>query len=209
MFTGCYELKEIKGLNKFNTSKVTNMRGMFQSCNELRYLDLSNFNISNVVVLGIMFQECFELEFVDISNFNCINVKNMEWMFNKCYKLKEIKGINILINIKNIKKTGIFNDCNKLTNIPNFVFSPPIQVVKKQITIVFLSSDQIIQNYHVTCFNTDIFEEVKEKIFWKYPNYRYKELHFLSAGNVINERVSLAQNNIKDGAIILITDNSS
>ena len=185
------------------------MRGMFQLCNKLRYLNLSNFNTSNVVNLGFMFQECSELEFVDISNFNYRNAKNIEWMFYKCYKLKEIKGIDALMNIKNIKKTQLFDECYKLTIIPNYLKSPPMQLDKKQITVVFLSSDQIIQNYRVTCYNTDIFEEVKEKIFLKYPNYRYKDLHFLSGGNVINERVSLAQNNIKDGAIILITDNSS
>ena len=46
MFNECHKLKEIKGMNKFNTNQVTNMSGMFQSCNELEYLDLSNFNTS-------------------------------------------------------------------------------------------------------------------------------------------------------------------
>ena len=68
MFNKCNKLKEIKGINKFNTNKVTNMRGMFELCNELEYLDLSIFDTSNVT--------------------------NMEFMFNYCNKLKEIKGIN-------------------------------------------------------------------------------------------------------------------
>ena len=68
MFNKCYKLKEIKGLNKFNTGKVTDMSGMFQECNLL--------------------------ENIDLSNFNTVNVTNMSWMFNKCNKLKEIKGIN-------------------------------------------------------------------------------------------------------------------
>ena len=29
MFNECYELKEIKGINNFNTSKVTSMIAMF------------------------------------------------------------------------------------------------------------------------------------------------------------------------------------
>ena len=37
MFNLCKELKDIKGINKFNTNKVTNMRTMFQLCNELEY----------------------------------------------------------------------------------------------------------------------------------------------------------------------------
>ena len=68
MFNHCHKLKEIKGINQFNTNKVTNMGGMFQQCNELENLDLLNFNTSNVTDMG--------------------------WMFNKCHKLKEIKGIN-------------------------------------------------------------------------------------------------------------------
>ena len=39
MFCGCHNLKELKGLNNFNTSKVKNMSFMFKSCSELEYLD--------------------------------------------------------------------------------------------------------------------------------------------------------------------------
>ena len=73
MFNNCHKLKEIKGINKFNTNNVTNMKAMFQECNELISLDLSNFNTSKVTDMG--------------------------WMFNKCHKLKEIKGI--IINVIN------------------------------------------------------------------------------------------------------------
>ena len=48
MFNECNKLKEIKGLNKFNTSKVTSMSGMFQECNELENIDLTNFDADNV-----------------------------------------------------------------------------------------------------------------------------------------------------------------
>ena len=39
MFYECSKLKEIKGINNFNTSKVTNMWGMFEGCESLEYLD--------------------------------------------------------------------------------------------------------------------------------------------------------------------------
>ena len=47
MFNKCHKLKEIKGINKFNTDKVTNMRAMFCECNKLENLNL-NFDTSNV-----------------------------------------------------------------------------------------------------------------------------------------------------------------
>ena len=46
MFNRCKKLKEIKGINNFNTSNVTSMRTMFQECRLVEYLDLSNFNTS-------------------------------------------------------------------------------------------------------------------------------------------------------------------
>ena len=67
MFNQCHKLKEINGINNFNTIKVTDMKGMFQDCYELEYLDLSNFITSNV--------------------------EDMRFMFSGCHKLKEIKGI--------------------------------------------------------------------------------------------------------------------
>ena len=178
---------------------------MFNECIELKYLNLSNFNTSKVTDLSIMFQECFELEYIDISNFNTANVKNMGWMFNKCYKLKEIKGINILNNAKGINKSGIFDDCPKLKDIPNDGgYDRPKQIEKKQITITFTSLNQKINNYLVTCYNTDIFETIKEKMLNNYPEFKHKEIYFMCGGNVVNERVSLAENNIKDGTGILV-----
>ena len=43
MFNNCRKLKEIKGINKFDTFNVRNMKAMFSQCNELKSLDLSNF----------------------------------------------------------------------------------------------------------------------------------------------------------------------
>ena len=182
------------------------MYAMFNECNELAFLDLSNFNTINVMDFGIMFQECFELKHVDISNFNFKNAKNIRWMFNKCYKLKEIKGINIINNLKDINKNGIFDDCPNLKNISNYEYKNKKNIIKRQINIKFTSIDQKINDYNMTCYNTDIFENVLEKIYLKYPKYKNKEFYCLYGGIVINNRVSLAENNIVDGSTILINE---
>ena len=125
MFNKCFKLKEIKGIEYFNTNNVINMNSMFQCCNELEYLNLSNFNTSNVTDMGWMFNKCSklkeikgidkfitnkvinmermfndcnELEYLNLTGFDISNVTNMGYMFNKCYKLKEIKGIEKLIS---------------------------------------------------------------------------------------------------------------
>ena len=55
MFNECHKLKEIKGMDKFNTSKVIDMNTMFQKCYELEYLDLTNFNSHIVTNMSFMF----------------------------------------------------------------------------------------------------------------------------------------------------------
>ncbi len=52
MFSNCIKLKEIKGINKFNTNQVTKINSMFQHCHELEYLDLSNFDTSKVTEMN-------------------------------------------------------------------------------------------------------------------------------------------------------------
>ena len=105
MFRQCHELKIIKGINKFNTIKVTNMKAMFSECYCLKHLDLKNFNTSEVRNMRTMFGKCSELQFLDVSNFDISNVRYFEFMFYKFYKLKDFKGIDIFIskNISNVK----------------------------------------------------------------------------------------------------------
>ena len=62
MFNNCNKLKEIKGIEKFNTNKVADMNALFQACNEIEYLDLSNFNTSNVKNMALMFNKCHKLK---------------------------------------------------------------------------------------------------------------------------------------------------
>ena len=144
LFKDCSKLKEIKGINLINTKKVVNIYGMFQSCSELQYLDLTNLDTSNVTNMEYifdkcsklkeikgsntfitskvktmegMFRFCFELQYLDLSNFNTSNVTNMKDMFKECNKIKEIKGL-INFNTKNVTNmSGMFKSCSKLENL--------------------------------------------------------------------------------------------
>jgi surface protein len=44
MFNECHNLLKIEGINKLNTSQVTNMTTMFQECNKIKELDLTSFD---------------------------------------------------------------------------------------------------------------------------------------------------------------------
>ena len=149
IFNGCYKLKKINGINKFN---IVFMNKMFNECTSLEYLDLSNFYTSNVInmedmfngcyklkeinglnkfitgrvlYMNKMFQDCNALIYLDLSNFNTSNVINMEYMFNRCKNLKEIKGINRFITYKVTNLKSMFQDCNSLESLDlsNFIIS--------------------------------------------------------------------------------------
>ncbi len=88
MFRFCHELKEIKGLDKYNTSNVLKMNDMFGNCHKIEYLNLSSFDTSYTI--------------------------DIEGIFNKCYKLKEIKGIENLNTSEITTMSARFQECNEL-----------------------------------------------------------------------------------------------
>ena len=91
MFQGCNELESLT-LN-FETSKVINMSYMFNECYNIKEIKgIETFNTINVTDMSVMFKGCKELKSLQL-NFDTMNVNNMEFMFTECNKLKEIKGI--------------------------------------------------------------------------------------------------------------------
>ena len=74
---------EIKGLENFNTSKVTKMDEMFAGTN-VATLDLSSFDTSNVTGMTDMFFGSAATEIKGLEKFNTSNVTNMSGMFYNC-----------------------------------------------------------------------------------------------------------------------------
>ena len=143
-FCYCYKLRSIKGLEKFNTKQVINMRAMFQACTLLEELDLSNFdtskvtdmqfmfasceklkrikgiekfNTSHAIGMKTMFQDCRELEELDLLNFDTSNVNDMGYMFANCFKLKRIKGIEKFKTNQVVTMRAMFQQCKELEEL--------------------------------------------------------------------------------------------
>ena len=99
-----------------NTSNVTYMNYMFDSCSELISLDLSSFNTSNVTDMDSMFQECNNLTSLDLSSFNTSNVTNMTYMFDGCSGLTSLDLSSF--NTSNVTDmNSMFGGCNGLTSL--------------------------------------------------------------------------------------------
>ena len=97
-------------------SGVTEMTKLFQSCNNLRTLDVSNFDTSNVRYMDSMFSFCFKLRTLDVSNFNISKVTDMMYMFSNCNSLTTLDLSNF-DTIKVTKMIGMFAKCNSLTTV--------------------------------------------------------------------------------------------
>ena len=77
-------------LDKFDTSKVTNMCGLFSECERLSSVDLSGFDTSHVTDMSIMFDDCESLTSLDVSSFDTSNVSDMGMMFDGCSSLQKL-----------------------------------------------------------------------------------------------------------------------
>ena len=89
MFESCYALTTLD-ISSFDTDNVTDMACMFSNCYKLTALDLSNFNTSNVTDMGNMFANCRALASLDLSSFGTNNVTNMNNMFMNCISLTSL-----------------------------------------------------------------------------------------------------------------------
>jgi len=84
MFSECYELKKIKGINKFNTKRAQVMNSMFNYCFAIEELDLSNFDTSNDRNMADMFDNCNSLKYLNLLNFTIhCSTENMLSFQNK------------------------------------------------------------------------------------------------------------------------------
>ena len=70
LFAGSYYLKNIIGLETWDTPNVVNMEYMFSMCSRLTSIDLSNFNTSKVTNVKYMLGGCYDLKNVNLSNFD-------------------------------------------------------------------------------------------------------------------------------------------
>ena len=67
----------------------------------------------------------------------------------------------------------------------------------------FKSIDENI-NYAIPCIKTDLFSEIEEKLYKKYPQYRNTKNYFISNGKEILRNKSISENNIGNGLPVML-----
>jgi len=90
-FYGCENLTTLEGIETtWDTSEVTSMWGMFNSCYKLTTIQLNNWNVSNVEYFTDMFFGCKKLTNLNLTNWNTSSAKSMQSMFFNCFSLTSL-----------------------------------------------------------------------------------------------------------------------
>lgn len=96
LFADLVSVTRYEGLEKLDTSAVTNMQSVFKENSALKKLDLSAWNVDNVTTMVNMFMGNFmgtELTYLNLSGWNTHNVTNMQNMFQYNDQLRTIDGL--------------------------------------------------------------------------------------------------------------------
>ena len=116
MFSYCKGLTKLD-VSGLDTSQVTDMDAMFAVCINLTNIPVSNFNTSKVKDMHSMFDSCFKLQSLDLSMFDTSNVTDFGYMFSDDKVMSTLHLTDNFVTEKAKDISGIFNDCEKLSNI--------------------------------------------------------------------------------------------
>ena len=110
MFYYCKDIIEID-LTKFDTSLVTDMKGMFSMYSSLSSLNVSGLNTKRVEKFEDMFFKCTSLTSLNLESFTNPSATSLYRMFYGCINLE-------YINIKNFDEKENMNVNEMFYNIP-------------------------------------------------------------------------------------------
>ena len=107
MFFKCKELKSVGDISKWDVSNVTNMNSMFYSCKKFNQ-DISGWDVSKVSDMGFMFSYCESFN-KNISSWDVSSVTYMDFMFDGCESFNQDISSWDVSNV--IYKDSIFDLC--------------------------------------------------------------------------------------------------
>lgn len=142
------------------------------------------------------------------------NINELKYELNK--KINEINNLNELIQQLNNKTKNENKYLNKKSNEENVISEQELQLFKEKIyhyplelfnedkiliSVIFTTFDEKI-NYSIICKNTDIFRDLEEKFYKRFPEYLASTNNFYVKGVLIDKFKSIYDNNIHESDII-------
>ena len=118
-FCNASKLTSIRNLNGLDTSCVTSMQSLFNSCTKLTQIDLSGFQTENVTDFSYMFVSCVGLSELDLSSFDTSAATGFPYMFSDCSGLTELDLSGFSVQ-NNISCNNMFERCESLKTLKLF-----------------------------------------------------------------------------------------
>ncbi len=75
------------------------------------------------------------------------------------------------------------------------------------LAVTFISTDQKINKYPISCFKTDRFAEIEEKLYQEFDEFRETNNTFIVNGTTVLRFKKMSENNIKNGDTIQLIQN--
>ena len=150
LFYYCQNLEHIEGLENLNTSEVTSMRNMFQSCEKLTTLDLSHFDTGKVTDMTYMFNNCYSLKSLVIDSFDTRNVTSFEQMFCECHSLTSL-NLSSFDTGSATDMMSMFSGCKSLESLDLSSFNTG-NVTEMRGMFEYCSS---LENINLSSFNVE------------------------------------------------------
>ena len=115
LFSGCQSLESVD-LSSLDTGGVTNMAGMFQNCTSLTEPDTGHIDTSGATNLRQMFYQCSSLASLDLSGFDTSRATDMTEMFRGCSSLAalDFSGFDTS-RVRDME--GMFQGCGALASL--------------------------------------------------------------------------------------------
>ena len=120
IFNACYSLEKITGISNWRFQFVNSLSSTFNSCYNLKSLDIKNWTVNATTSLNSMFSNCWSLKELDLSGWTVSsNCTNLSSMFNACYCLETITCNFNNWDTSNVTNfSSMFKDCRSLSTFP-------------------------------------------------------------------------------------------
>ena len=103
----------------------------------------------------------------------------------------QIDNLKNDITKKNLELNNLRNQLNN-NNLNNYIAS------NQKMSVNFILMDKNVF-YSVPCIKTDIFADIEEKLYQKYPKYRETNNNFIANGAIVLRFKTIAENKIDNG----------
>ena len=158
-----------------------------------------------------IFRQNYEKEIKQLKEENASLNQEIIKLKEDIVKLRQNKTSEDIEKIKQNYEIKIKELNRKLTTLTNMStgFSQNDNIVttlfpgERAMSVLFMTmGSQDIQNYAMTCKNTDLFVTLEEKLYMDYPKYKNCETYFLVNSKRVKRFKTIEENNIKSNDII-------